>query len=233
MAEIPVSLWSRPAQPKGPAGSYNNIQGITPETWFSPLQPLPNFAPDSVQGRQWDYQTGYNLLVTPRPQEKITFATLRALVEKCDIMSIIINNRKDQIESLEWQIRSKDEKAGNPNKPGKKATPEDPRIKEMTDFWSYPDRVNTWDNWLRPILDDLFIIDAPSVYIRKNKGGGIYGVEVIDGGTIALNIDQNGRRPLPPSPAFKQILKGVPAVSYTTEQMIYAPRNMRDRKSVV
>ncbi len=223
MAEVPITMWSRPAQPSGAANKPNVVQGITPETWFSPLQPLPNYAPDSVQGRQWDFPVGYNLLITPRPTDKVTAKMLRDLVCKCDIISIIINNRKDQVESLEWTIRSKHEK--NKNKP--KDGDSDPRIKEMTDFWSSPDKINSWDQWLRPLLEDLFVIDAPAVYVRKNKAGGIFGVEVMDGATIALNIDQNGRRPQSPSPAFKQILKGVPAVSYTTDQMVYAPRNMR------
>ncbi len=224
MAEVPIQGWSRPATPSGASGSQNIIQGITPETWFSPLMPLPNFAPDSVQGRQWDFPVGYNLLVTPRPTDKITAKSLRDLVNKCDIMSVIISNRQDQVESLEWCIRTKDEGDGKNKKDDKK---QDPRIKEMTEFWSSPDKINTWDQWLRPLLEDLFVVDAPTVYIRKNKAGGIYGVEVVDGATIALNIDANGRRPLPPSPAFKQILKGVPAVSYTTDQMVYSPRNMR------
>jgi hypothetical protein len=222
MAMFPASVWSKPTA-TGTANP-NNIQGITPDTWFSPLQPLPSFAPDDVQGRQWDFPVGYNTLITPRPMDKITAKMLRDLVCKCDIISVILNNRKDQVESLEWVIRPKD---GKKQKKVKKDAAEDPRIQEMTDFWKSPDKVNSWDQWLRPLLEDLFVIDAPTVYIRKNMAGGIYGVEVVDGATIALNVDQNGRRPLPPSPAFKQILKGVPAVSYTTDQLIYAPRNMR------
>ncbi len=218
MAEVPIAGWSRPSAPTGGGGKQNIIEGITPETWFSPLQPLPDFAPQSVQGRQWDYQVGYNLQITPRPNDKVTFAKLRALANNCDIMQIIIQNRKDQIEARKWCIKNVDEK---------KEEGDDPRIKELTDFFAMPDKVNTWDQWLRPLLEDLFVIDAPAVYIRRNRAGGVYGLEVLDGGTIALNVDQNGRRPMPPSPAFKQILKGVPAVSYTTDQLLYMPRNMK------
>lgn len=223
--EVPISLWSRPAQPKGPAGEQKIVQGVTPDTWFGPLQPLNDFAPQDVAGRQWDYPTGYNLQVTPRPLDKITFTQLRVLADKCDIISVIISNRKDQIESREWIIRPKGESKADSRKRAKEGN--DPRIDQIMQFLAYPDKVNSWDQWLRMLLDDLFIIDAPAVYIRRDRAGGIYGLEVLDGGTIALNVDANGRRPLPPSPAFKQILKGVPAISYTTDQLIYMPRNAR------
>ena len=229
MAEIDLTTWSVAPQQKGPAGRSNIIEGITPDTWFSPLNPLPDFAPQNVAGRMWDYPVGYNLQVTVRPQSKITYGMLRQLVDRCDIMSVIINNRKDQTESRQWLIRQKQE-------PGEKRPPmqmkkaqvkKDPRIRQLTQFLERPDKVNTWDQWLRPLLDDLFVIDAPAIYVRRTRGGDIYGLEVMDGGTIALNVDENGRRPQPPSPAFKQILKGVPAISYTTDQLIYAPRNMK------
>lgn len=228
--EVPAVLWSKPQIPRGAAGRQNHILGIEPNTWFSPLDPLPDFAPQEVQGRAWDYQVGYNLQITPRPNAKITFKMLRDLVDRCDIMGIIIDNRKDQIESLEWSIGPKEVKHGAPAPNAKKKNPQekiDPRVTMLTEFFKFPDKVNTFDMWLRKLLDDLFIIDAPAVYVRRNVTGGVYALEVVDGATIALKIDQNGRTPPPPSPAYQQTLKGVPAISYTTDQLIYMPRNVR------
>ncbi len=213
---VPVNNYQSPYRRQG--DQSEPILGITPDTWFSPLQPLPNFAPESVEGRQWDYPVGYNMQVNPRPLSKVSFKQLREIANRCDIMSIIINNRKDQMESREWIIKPVDDEEGNPD---------DPRIKEMTEFWSMPDKVNTFSQWVRPLTEDLLVIDAPSAYVRRNKGGGIYAVEVMDGATIKLLIDENGRRPLPPSPAFQQTLKGITAVSYTNDELIYMPRNVR------
>lgn len=218
---VPVQMFQTPYN-RNKVGVVNPIIGITPDVWFSPLQPLPDYAPPETAGRQWDFPVGYNLQQTPRPLSKISFQLLRETVSKCDIMNVIINNRKDQIESREWIIRPTDPKLAE----DKNNSKNDPRIKEMTDFFNTPDKINSWDQWLRPLLDDLFVIDAPALFIRRNKGGGIYGLEVMDGATLKLLIDANGRRPLPPSPAFQQILKGVPAVSYTNDDLLYMPRNL-------
>lgn len=216
----PVNVNSYMSPYRREGNDASPIIGVTAETWFSPLQPLPNFAPPSVEGRQWDYPVGYNMNVNPRPLSKVSFDTLRAIANKCDIMSVIINARKDQIESREWVIKNVDPEIVNEEA-------DDPRVKELTEFFQKPDKINTWDQWLRALLDDLFVIDAPTAYIRRTRGGGIFGVEIMDGATIKLLIDENGRRPLPPSPAFQQTLKGVTAVSYTNDQMIYMPRNVR------
>src|SRR6185437_11274927 len=40
-------------------------------------------------------------------------------------------------------------------------------------------------------------------------------------------VDEYGRMPLPPSPAFQQVLKGIPAVDYTADEILYMPRNLR------
>ena len=195
----------------------NNIQGITASTWFGPLNPLDNFAPASVTGRAWDYPVGYNINYTPRPESDIGFEQLRRMVKSCDIMSIIINTRKDQVESREWVIR-----------PTKESDLEDDDadIETMRQFWKKPDKVHTFDQWLRMWLDDLFVIDAPTLYIHRNRSGGIYGIENMDGSKIKLLIDAQGRRPQPPNPAYQAILKGVPARAYTTDELLYSARNL-------
>jgi hypothetical protein len=52
----------------------------------------------------------------------------------------------------------------------------------------------------------------------------------IDGATIKRVIDDWGRTPAPPLPAYQQVLHGMPAVDYTTRDMIYRPRNTRVHK---
>src|ERR1700712_2083373 len=71
-------------------------------TYFPAGQPLKPQAPDDVKGRQFDYQTYINTNYTPRGNEAISFADLRALADNCDILSAAIETRKDQMEALEW-----------------------------------------------------------------------------------------------------------------------------------
>ena len=75
------------------------ITGVTPESWFGPMQPLTPQAPADVAGRRFDYPTGYNLQYGPRAYEPVGFADLRALADNCDILRLVIETRKDQIEA--------------------------------------------------------------------------------------------------------------------------------------
>ena len=80
------------------------------------------------------------------------------------------------------------------------------------------------------LLEDLFVLDAPTLYVRRTATGTLWGLEVIDGATIKRLLGPDGRTPRAPDPAYQQVLKGVPAVDYTTDELIYAPRNPRPHK---
>ena len=54
----------------------------------------------------------------------------------------------------------------------------------------------------------MLVIDAATLYPRYNRGGSLYALDVIDGATIKVLIDENGRTPAPPDPAYQQILHG-------------------------
>jgi hypothetical protein len=94
-----------------------------------------------------------------------------------------------------------------------------------------PDGVNNWRSWLRGLLEDLFVIDAPTLYIQRNRAGKMIALQQLDGATIKRIIDDWGRSPQPIGnsypPAYQQILKGLPAINYTARDLVYAPRNMR------
>lgn len=199
------------------------LTGAAPEAWFGPLEPLQPLVPDdqraTVVGRQLDYQVGYNLQTKPRHGEAVTFDQLRALADNCDILRLVIETRKDQLAKMRWAIKPRDE--------GKDP---DARCIEAEELLAWPDKEHSWDDWLRMLLDDLLVIDAPTIYPRMTRGGKLYALEPVDGATIKRVIDEGGRTPLPPDPAYQQILKGVPAVDYTREELIYKPRNLRTYK---
>ena len=201
------------------------ISGVTPQTWFGPLQPLPPQAPPDTGGRQLDYPTGYNLAITPRTDEPISFAQLRSLADGYDLLRTVIETRKDQIERLRWTIRCSELPDGKPrDRDG------DPRIAEIEAFFRLPDGVHFWSTWLRQLLEDLFFVDAPTLYLRRNRGGKLAALEIVDGTTIKRLIDADGRTPQPPDPAYQQVLHGLPAADFTTEELIYRPRNLRPHK---
>lgn len=190
--------------------------------WMSPGDSLKPQAPANTPPRQMQYPTGYNMRNTPRQDEPISFAQLRAIADSYDLLRLAIETRKDQIETLKWTIVS--------TKPDDQSRRTKKDIERITDLIKRPDRHLSFNRWIRSITEDVLVIDAPAIYIRRTKGGEIYSFDLVDGATIKRNLDETGRTPLPPDPAYQQILYGAPAVDLTTDELLYMPRNQRTNK---
>jgi HK97 family phage portal protein len=183
---------------------------------FSPGEPL---IPSEAQyTRTWNFPVGYNLVYTPRAWEEVGFEELRALATYY-LVAAAIETRKDQIEKFEWAIVNRD-----PSSPRADA---DRRIEKLTDFWCHPDGKTEFASWLRVALHDLLTIDAPAFEIRRTRGGDVCGLDVVDGATIKILVDDTGRAPEPPAPAYEQVIHGRPWRLLTSDELVYAPRNRR------
>lgn len=230
--------WSLAGQVTVSYGQTNS----TGSDWFGPLAPMKPTAPAAVAGRQYDFTSGYNLNQQPRAYEAVTFTTLRALADGYDLLRTIIETRKDQIERMQWSIRVREDKDAK-----KKVKQNNPDTEAATAFFQKPDGFHTWAEWLRMLLEDVFVIDAPTIWKQRTVGGKLFALHPMDGGTIKRVIDDWGRTPtLPvaeldasgkatgkmvPPPAYQQVLKGLPAIDYTADELIYKPRNMRTNRA--
>lgn len=202
------------------AGIFQFTAGqATGSEWFGPGLPPAASAQAGAEGRAFDFQAGINLQQRPRATEGVTFDQLRGLAEGYDLLRLVIETRKDQIEKLQWDVRKRGEK---PRKGGQA----DPRSQRIREFLQCPDREHTFGQWLRTLLDDLFVIDAPTVYCRRTLGGDPYSLDIIDGATIKRVLDATGRTPQE-GPAYQQILHGVTAANYERTELLYMPRNLR------
>ena len=188
---------------------------------FWPGQPLVPPEPERV--RSWDFPVGVNYIYTPRSYEPVSFDELRALADGHDITRLAIETRKDQIEKLDWSIRPRDGK-----RPGREAAD---RIAAVTEFWRSPDGEQPFASWLREALEDVLVIDAPAFEVRRNRAGEPIGLDIVDGATIKVLIDDTGRRPKPPAPAYEQVIHGRPWRLLTADELIYMPRNRRPQKA--
>ena len=83
------------------------ITGVSPDTWFGPLQPLAPMAPPEVKGRQWDYPFGANLNYIPRSDDGVSFAELRGLADALPLLRAVIETRKDQIAAQSYAVRAR------------------------------------------------------------------------------------------------------------------------------
>ena len=202
------------------AARQSSLQG---SDWFGPLAPIAPAAPPDVAGRQWDYPAGYNLALEPRPYSPVSFATLRQLADGYDLLRLVIETRKDQVARMGWAIKPR---AG---------TGADPRVAALTSFFGRPDGIHNWADWLRMILEELFVVDAPALYCQRDRAGRLLALMPLDGATIKPVIDAWGRTPQPimidgvmvwPT-AYQQVLKGFPATDYSVRDLLYRPRNPR------
>ena len=187
---------------------------------FSPGYPL--VPPDRQRLRTWDFPVGVNYIYTPRAYEALGFDDLRALADSHDLTRLAIETRKDQLEKLDWSIKPRRGGGG-----GDTAA----RIDALTRFWSKPDGEQPFATWLREALEDLLVLDAPTFEVRRNRGGEIAALDVVDGATIKVLVDDSGRRPQPPAPAYEQVIHGRPWRLLTSEELIYLPRNRRPHKA--
>jgi hypothetical protein len=200
------------------------IRGVAPDDWFGPLQPLEPTAPALGEPRRFDYRSGLNIQYQPRGEEGVSFPQMRALADSYDVLRLVIETRKDQVERLRWNIRPK-VAAGT-----KTPSAVDPRIAALEGFFRKPDGVHRWGTWLRMLLEDLFVIDAPALYKARSLGGALLALEPVDGATIKVLIDDQGRTPAAPDPAYQQVLHGVPKADFSRDELIYLPRNPRTAK---
>jgi hypothetical protein len=168
--------------------------------------------------RVFDLHVGQNLLYTPRAYESFSFAQLRAF-SNVELVRLAIETRKDQFERLDWQIRPKNRRE---RRDGHLSN-----IKVVEKFLRKPDGVNHFATWVRLLLEDLLVVDAPTLERRRTRSGKLLGLDVVDGTTIKILVDDNGRRPRAPLPAYQQVIKGRIWNDLSDRDIIYAPRNLR------
>ncbi len=188
---------------------------------FSPGYPLAPMEPERL--RLWDFPVGVNTIYTPRASEAISFAELRALADAHDITRLAIETRKDQLEKLEWTIKPR----------ATQTVSEEVQLRaaRLASFWRRPDGERPFATWLRELLEDLLVLDAPAIELRRNRAGELIGLDVVDGATIKVLFDETGRRPRPPAPAFEQVIHGRPWKLLTSDEILYLPRNPRPHKA--
>lgn len=211
------------APPEAPASTAASTPLDT--GWMGPgTPPRPAILEWSeVAGRAFDYDPATNLAQTPRAGDRtgITFDLLRNLAQNYDLLRLAIETRKNQIAKLGWSIMHRKE----PNEQFRK--PSDAACRMVEECLRRPDGVHTWDQWIRMVAEDSFVCDGVAVFRRKHPDGRPYALELVDPATIKILIDVTGRSPLPPQPAYSQILRGVPAAQYTRNELSYWKRNPR------
>ena len=228
---------------------------IFPGVPFNPGSPLIPSAINPVQERgrpdprRYEYQVAQNINVTAtRP---VPFTTLRAAADQVDINRRCIEVVKNKIVGASWDIVLSEDAseriAADSGKDHVRAMAEarskyTDEIARVRSFWEMPDRANglTYADWMNLSLEEILVLDAWAIWPQMSVGGDLYGLQVLDGSTIKPLIDDRGFRPMPPFPAYQQILWGFPRTEFmaaneeedadgefTSDELIYLVKNRR------
>jgi hypothetical protein len=186
---------------------------------FGPGEPMrPQTPAEPI--RRADYPVSQNMLTMPRAAENrsVTYDQMRSLADMNGVLRTVIEKRKDELKGLDWSISVR---------PDYSEQGYEVEAEALTKWWEKPDGDTTFDQWLGAYLEDVFVIDAPCLYKNKNRLGQITALEIVDGSTILVLINDKGRVPNPPQMAYEQVVKGMPRTGWTKEQMVYRPYNLR------
>lgn len=201
---------------------------------FGPLNPIvPNpINPTRPNGRAepriYEYPISWNLPGNGT-HNHVPWKVLRD-ASNVPIIRDLIRITKNEIVSLDWDVsvkksaiiaeerKSKDSE-GRAKVEQKMRDRLAPDIERCKSFWERPDKGQGYKfaEWIFEALEEILTTDAWAVYPRYTNGGDLYSLEVLDGTTIKPLLDERGGRPLPPFPAYQQILYGFPRGEFTAD----------------
>ena len=239
-------------------GSFNPLPRLDPQVAFGPGIALIPAAIDPArrdtgrpEPRFTEYPASSNLPgVTDR---LVPWKVLRDAASAGGIPRRCIQIRKDEITTLEWAItisKAAVAKAQADSPSSSRADVEadlrkrlGPEIARCSAFWERPDpgQDEDWTDWVGKLLEEHLVLDALAIYPRKSYVGALHSLEIVDGSTIKVLRDYRGGKPLPPQPAYQQMLWGFPRGEYIADvdvdgnilngyapdTLIYKRRNVR------
>ena len=206
---------------------------IWPNVPFGPGNPIfpgainPLRTDGRADPRRYEYQVAQNINVATE-QKLVPFKTLRGAAEQIDIIRRCIEVLKSKVTALDWDITIATDASekiiaeigGDHVRAMARARDKfSEEIYRVRSFWEKPDRANglSFTDWLSMALEEILVLDAWAIWPQQSVGGDLYGLQIIDGSTIKPLLDDRGMRPLPPNPAFQQILYGFPRSEFTAE----------------
>lgn len=212
------------AMPRDPRDDvpFGPLRALVPDP-FDPARPDTG----RPEPRLAEYAPGFNL---PGSSDRlIPWRTLREAVAPggVDIMRRCIEVRKNRVCGLPWSWRVRPEVVeaayradgtrGHDDIAAELRDKWSTEIGRLTAFWEKPWRSQGLDfsMWSRGVMEERLVLDALVLYPQKTYGGDLIGLEIIDGTTVKPLLDFRGARPLPPFPAYQQVIYGFPRGEWT------------------
>jgi len=194
----------------------------------APLEPYKGIMP--LQGpRQFSFPVGWNigrLSRSSNDQEVPTFHQLRTLARSYDGIQMCIRVWLDLIGKVQMVIKPRPDLLSSGDDEGDKKFQAD--IAKYMTWFEKPDRQHYLHEWLGTAITDQLEVDALAIYMHPARDGSLYAMELIDGTTVKPLLDDRGRQPEPPYPAYQQYLYGgLPGAWLTSQQLLYVRESPR------
>ncbi|MGW2920413.1 phage portal protein [Streptomyces angustmyceticus] len=251
-----ATLVTATARAAGEPTTFAPLPRTDPQVPFGPGVPLSPAAIDPLrpdgrtEPRFNEYPVTSNL---PGVGDRLVpWKVLRDAADAGGLPRRCIEIRKAEVTTLDWAITITKEAAeaaqSASDRPRAEVEQElrqslSEEMVRCTRFWQKPDpgQDEVFGEWLAKLLEEQLVLDAVAIYPRRTYGGDLYALEILDGSTIKPLRDHRGGRPLPPNPAFQQILWGFPrgefvadtdaegdvVGGYRSDQLVYKRRNVR------
>lgn len=196
-----------------------------------------------------EYPVSSNL---PGMDRLVPWKVLRDAADSGGLLRRCIEIRKAEVSSLGWTIRltqkaieRAQEGTTQPDHEVAKAlrAQHSVDISRCMEFLERPDpgQGETATDWFSKLLEEHLVLDAIAIYPRLTLGKDLYALEILDGSTIKPLRDHRGGRPMPPNPAYQQLLWGFPRAEfvadtdqtgeiingYRSDHLVYRRRNVR------
>jgi portal protein len=180
---------------------------------FAPGEPVGPYDGYDRYPRQFDFTTGFNIATRPRSHERVSFETLRGLIDAYDVASICIWHTIDTLRGLKWKLIAADGYNGDVTD----------AIRLGTQVMRRPDRKHNFRTWFGKWFYDVLAYDAAPLYRLRNRAGKVTGLLPFDGTTLAPLLDYWGNSPEDGAEAYVQYVNGLPWNWLTRADVIYEP----------
>jgi 2'-5' RNA ligase len=210
---------SQQNEPPGMALAAGQVSQMDMQYPFSPGQPVGPYDGYGRTPRQMDFTTGYNIATRPRTHERVSFDTLRGLVDSYDVASICIWHKIDTLRGLKWKLIAADGYNGDVSG----------AVDLGMQVMRRPDRKHNFRSWFAKWFFDVLAYDAAPLFRLRNRAGKVTGLLPFDGTTLAPLLDYWGNSPSAVSPgdpepeAYVQYVNGLPWNWLTRSDVIYEP----------
>lgn len=231
-----LPLMGRPAAKNIPGVVPDKIQDLMQQNKAPQETEVPMYAPgaplmtvpelESPEGpRGWQYPVGTNISSLPRSTESTSYSQLRNLALLYEGIQLCETVYFDILSRLVPVLHFK------PNVVPIGESGEEPKWRKIIDpaeqFLRYPDGEHTLHAWLTASARDVLELGWSSIYKQRDRAGRIMSLDLIDAATIKPLVDQRGRRPHAPFPAYAQYLYGVPAGRYLADEICMIQESAR------